>query len=49
MGVDFRAAGTVSGRLAAYRVNQETGALTASAAYDLGQRPAAVLIAGPSD
>jgi 6-phosphogluconolactonase len=41
------AAGTVSGRLAAYRINQETGALTPLAAYDVGQRPAAVLVTGP--
>jgi 6-phosphogluconolactonase len=43
------AAGTVSGRLAAYRINQETGALTASATYEVGKRPAAVLVTGPGD
>jgi 6-phosphogluconolactonase len=43
------AAGTVSGRLAAYRINQETGALTALATYEVGQRPAAVLVTGPGD
>jgi 6-phosphogluconolactonase len=42
------AAGTVSGRLAAYRINQETGALTPLATYDVGQRPAAVLVSGPA-
>ncbi len=36
------AAGTASGRLASYRIN-ETGALTPLAIYALGQRPAAVL------
>jgi 6-phosphogluconolactonase len=37
------AAGTASGRLASYRVNGETGALTPLAVYTVGQRPAAVL------
>jgi 6-phosphogluconolactonase len=39
------AAGTVSGRLAAYRIDQGTGALSALATYEVGRRPAAVLIA----
>jgi 6-phosphogluconolactonase (cycloisomerase 2 family) len=34
------AAGTASGRLASYRINQQTGALTSLA---VGGRPAAVL------
>jgi 6-phosphogluconolactonase len=38
------AAGTVSGRLAAYRINQETGVLTPLATYDVGRRPAALLL-----
>jgi 6-phosphogluconolactonase len=38
------AAGTVSGRVAAYRIDQETGALTPLATYDVGQRPAALLL-----
>jgi 6-phosphogluconolactonase len=37
------AAGTASGRLAAYRISQETGGLTPLAAETIGQRPAAVL------
>jgi 6-phosphogluconolactonase len=37
------AAGTASGRLASYRINGETGALTPLATYAVGQRPAAVL------
>ena len=37
------AAGTASGRLASYRVNGETGALTPLEIYTVGQRPAAVL------
>jgi 6-phosphogluconolactonase len=37
------AAGSASGRLASYRINEETGALTALATYDAGQRPQAVL------
>jgi 6-phosphogluconolactonase len=37
------AAGTASGRLASYRVNGETGALTPLKIYTVGQRPAAVL------
>ena len=36
-------AGTASGRLASYRVNQETGVLTALGTQAVGQRPAAVL------
>jgi 6-phosphogluconolactonase len=39
------AAGTASGRLASYRVDQETGALAPLAAEAVGQRPAAVLAA----
>ena len=38
------AAGTVSGRLAAYRINQETGELTPFPTFEVGRRPAAVLI-----
>ena len=38
------AAGTASGRLASYRINNQTGALTALATYAMGQRPAAVLV-----
>lgn len=37
------AAGTASGKLATYRINGETGALTPLATYAAGQRPAAVL------
>src|SRR5262244_3738699 len=37
------AAGTASGRLASYRVNQQNGALTALAVKEVGKRPAAVL------
>jgi 6-phosphogluconolactonase len=37
------AAGTASGRLASYRINGETGALTPLATQAVGQRPAAVL------
>jgi 6-phosphogluconolactonase len=37
------AAGTASGRLAAYRINGETGALSPLAVRAVGQRPAAVL------
>jgi 6-phosphogluconolactonase len=37
------AAGTASGRLASYRIDGETGALTPLTTYALGQRPAAVL------
>ena len=37
------AAGTASGRLASYRVNGETGALTPMETYAVGKRPAAVL------
>jgi len=37
------AAGTASGRLAPYRINGETGALTPLATDAVGQRPAAVL------
>jgi 6-phosphogluconolactonase (cycloisomerase 2 family) len=37
------AAGTASGRLASYRINAETGALTALDIYTVGPRPAAVL------
>jgi 6-phosphogluconolactonase len=38
------AAGTASGRLASYRIDGETGALTPLTAQTVGQRPAAVLI-----
>ena len=37
------AAGTASGCLASYRINDATGALTPLATYSVGQRPAAVL------
>ena len=37
------AAGSASGRLASYRINEETGALTPLTIYDVGQRPQAVL------
>jgi len=37
------AAGTASGRLASYRINPESGALTPLAAQAVGRRPAAVL------
>jgi 6-phosphogluconolactonase len=37
------AAGTASGRLASYRINQQSGALTPLAVEEVGQRPAAVL------
>ena len=37
------AAGTMSGRLACYRISGETGALTPLATHAVGQRPAAVL------
>jgi len=37
------AAGSASGRLASYRINSETGALTPLATYAVGQRPQAVL------
>jgi 6-phosphogluconolactonase len=37
------AAGTASGRLASYRINGESGALTPLTVYPVGQRPAAVL------
>ena len=37
------AAGTASGRLASYRINQETGVLTPLTTYAVGQRPGAVL------
>jgi 6-phosphogluconolactonase len=39
------AAGTASGRLASYRINQQNGALTPLAVEQVGQRPAAVLAA----
>jgi len=39
------ATGTASGRLASYRINSETGALSPLATYGVGQRPAAVLAA----
>src|SRR5216117_1929553 len=37
------AAGTASGRLASYRVDGETGALSPLEIYTVGRRPAAVL------
>src|SRR5271166_2339245 len=37
------AAGSASGRLASYRINGETGALTPLATFTVGQRPQAVL------
>jgi len=37
------AAGTASGRLASYRINQQSGALMPLAVEEVGQRPAAVL------
>lgn len=37
------AAGTASGRLASYRIDQQSGALTPLAVEEIGQRPAAVL------
>jgi 6-phosphogluconolactonase len=36
-------AGTATGRLASYRVNGETGALSSLDIYTVGRRPAAVL------
>jgi 6-phosphogluconolactonase (cycloisomerase 2 family) len=42
------AAGSASGRLASYRINQETGALTPLTTYAVGQRPMAVLVARPA-
>ena len=38
------AAGTASGRLASYRIDQQSGALTPLAVEAVGQRPAAVLV-----
>jgi 6-phosphogluconolactonase len=38
------AAGTASGRLASYRINQQNGALTPLAVEEVGRRPAAVLV-----
>jgi 6-phosphogluconolactonase len=38
------AAGTATGRLASYRINNETGALTPLETYEVGQRLAAVLV-----
>ena len=43
------AAGTASGRLASYRIQGETGALTPLATYAVGQRPAAVLVSRLGD
>jgi 6-phosphogluconolactonase len=37
------AAGSESGRLASYRINNETGALTPLATYAVGRRPMGVL------
>jgi 6-phosphogluconolactonase (cycloisomerase 2 family) len=39
------AAGTTSGRLALYRINQQSGALTPLALEEVGHRPAEVLAA----
>ena len=38
------AAGSASNRLAAYRINSETGALTPLGTYDVGKRPMWVLM-----
>jgi hypothetical protein len=35
--------GTASGRLASYRINPQSGALTPLAVEEVGKRPAAVL------
>jgi 6-phosphogluconolactonase len=43
------AAGTATGRLAVYRIQGETGALTPLETYAVGQRPMAVLIAQVGD
>jgi 6-phosphogluconolactonase len=43
------AVGTASGRLASYRINQQTGALTPLGVAAVGQRPAAVLAARLGD
>src|SRR5712671_572846 len=43
------AAGTASGRLASYRINNETGTLSPLGTYAAGQRPAAVLAARLGD
>jgi 6-phosphogluconolactonase len=43
------AAGSASGRLASYRIDDETGALTPLAIYAVGQRPQAVLAARLGD
>jgi 6-phosphogluconolactonase len=43
------AAGSASGRLAAYRINGETGALTPLETYAVGQRPMGVLVARLGD
>ena len=43
------AVGTVSGRLASYRISGETGALMPIATQAVGQRPAAVLITSLGD
>ena len=43
------AAGTATGRLAVYRIQAETGALTPLEAYAVGQRPMAVLITQVGD
>jgi 6-phosphogluconolactonase len=42
------AVGTASGRLASYRINQQTGALTPLAVEEVGRRPGAVLSTGLS-
>ena len=38
------AAGAASGRLASYRINSDTGELTALETYTVGQRPGGVLV-----
>ena len=43
------AAGTVTGRLAVYRIQGETGALTPLATYAVGQRPMGVLVTQVGD
>jgi 6-phosphogluconolactonase len=43
------AAGSASGRLASYRIQGETGALTPLETYAVGQRPMAVLVTQVGD
>jgi 6-phosphogluconolactonase len=42
-GTFLYSAGTATGRLASYRINGVSGALTAMDVYNVGKRPAAVL------